>query len=125
MQPLNLPSCYFLVMMDSYSNIAAIMAEYPETVIFRRFDTLHANICLFLQADIARLERELDNIIQRTKESGAMNSAQSQPDLGADQGSTHGPEIPPEQEFREKMLEVERRLSSYCKFGTIHLRCPC
>jgi hypothetical protein len=124
-QPLNIPGCYFLIMMDGCSDIAAIMAEYPETVIFRRFDTLHAKVCLFLQAEIARLERELDNIIERTNDYVAMNSGRSQADLDADQGSTYGSETPLEQEYRAKVLEIEHRLSSYCKFGTIILRRSC
>jgi hypothetical protein len=49
----------------SYPRLSEFMGLWPEVAIFRRFGALNAQNLLFLQAEIAHLERELKNIRER------------------------------------------------------------
>lgn len=110
--------------MEGCTDIAAIMAKYPETVIVRRFDTLHTKLCLILQSEIARREQELDDDFEDTHESGTRDPSRSQVDLEADQGSTHMSEITSRQVCMEKALKTVDLLSSYCKLEPSPLEFP-
>ena len=49
----------------SYPRLSEFMGLWPEVAIFRRFGALNTQNLLFLQAEIAHLERELKNIRER------------------------------------------------------------
>lgn len=49
----------------SYPRLSEFMGLWPEVAIFRRFGALNAQNLLFLQAEIAHLERELKIIRER------------------------------------------------------------
>ena len=55
--------------MASYSGLAALMAAYPETMILRTFSELNKKNLLYYQAEIASLERELQEIEEEDRTS--------------------------------------------------------
>jgi hypothetical protein len=55
--------------MASYSGLAALMATYPETMILRTFSELNKKNLLYYQAEIAGLERELQEIEEEDRRS--------------------------------------------------------
>ena len=45
--------------MEGYAKLASLMGAYPEVAIFRRFSALNAQNLLYLQAELASLEKDL------------------------------------------------------------------
>jgi len=52
-----------------YHEIAELMARYPATAVFKRFGFLNALDILYLQAELARLEKELLEISRKNRDS--------------------------------------------------------
>ncbi|KAF4200565.1 hypothetical protein CNMCM8927_002827 [Aspergillus lentulus] len=56
---------------QGYDKLAAFLGSHPEFQYFRRFSTLNTKNLLYLQAELANLEQELQDIIQEDKELAA------------------------------------------------------
>ena len=56
--------------MDSYSGLAAFMANHPDIAIFRTFSKLNTKNLLYYQAEIALLEEELYRIEIEDRKAG-------------------------------------------------------
>lgn len=56
--------------MDSYSGLAAFMANHPDIAIFRTFSKLNTKNLLYYQAEIALLEEELNRIEIEDRKAG-------------------------------------------------------
>jgi hypothetical protein len=51
--------------MGTYSKLSAFMARYPEIAIFRTFADLNVKNILYYEAELAHLERELQEVEKR------------------------------------------------------------
>lgn len=56
------------MVLEGYDKLAVFLGSHPEFQYFRRFSTLNAKNLLYLQAELANLEQELNDIIQEDKE---------------------------------------------------------
>ncbi|KAF4177469.1 hypothetical protein CNMCM8694_002300 [Aspergillus lentulus] len=59
------------MVVEGYDKLAAFLGSHPEFQYFRRFSTLNTKNLLYLQAELANLEQELQDIIQEDKELAA------------------------------------------------------
>lgn len=55
--------------MGSYNKLSKFMGSWPEVAIFRRFGALNAQNLLFMQAELVRLEDELQSIREDDEQS--------------------------------------------------------
>lgn len=111
--------------------MAALMADYPESTIFRRFQRLRAKLNLFLQAELCSLEKELDNIVQEAMHPAQDSNAQTPPEnLDFEWKTIRSSQTPLAQDHRKKMEEIQQKLAMYGAYlksgnptGTSNLIC--
>jgi hypothetical protein len=105
--------------MAGYSEMATVMAENPESVVFRNFQALHARIILFLQADIVCAEEELDEIVEEAKREAAVDNDKLEmpPEEGLNVcwDTTRDRRTRLAREHWDKIKEIEAKLENYCK----------
>lgn len=65
---------------DGYAKIATLMAQVPETAVFRRFGELNARNLLYMQAELVALENKL----QRYSREDCMSREAHRQDYGLD-----------------------------------------
>ncbi|KAJ9494762.1 hypothetical protein LTR99_001826 [Exophiala xenobiotica] len=100
--------------MVRYSEIASLMADCPESVVFRRFQALSARINIFLQADLCNLEQELDEIVIRASQpSSSDKSMCNAEDLDVEWEIIHKSQTSLAREYRDKIAEAQRTLGTY------------
>jgi hypothetical protein len=78
----------------SYYTLAAFMAQYPDTAIFRTFSKLNKRNLLYLQAEIAVLEDQLHDVAEEDREDS------SRREYGADWRSLASEYLKNEEESR-------------------------
>src|SRR5438876_12461958 len=101
--------------MGSYPKLADLMAAYPEVMIFRAFSTLNARNLLYLQAELAYMEIELnevtkeDNACENTSRKAYGSSWKKLSDsINADDGDPIQWEL---------FLRIREKLAQYSQYG--------
>ncbi|PWY75031.1 hypothetical protein BO70DRAFT_431023 [Aspergillus heteromorphus CBS 117.55] len=94
--------------LQGYDKLAALMTVDPGSSIFRRFSKLNAKNLLYLQAELAYVQADLDDIIEEDMVSGSEEKANYPFSVWSLKGS---PEEQPAQWV--KVLEARRLLNEY------------
>lgn len=108
----------------SYPRLSEFMGLWPEVAIFRRFGALSAQNLLFLQAEIAHLERELQVVREREEkqedERGLLAQRSWYQLSQATADGEHSPQWAIIQEIRAKLSEYNAFLLQYQKLCALH-----
>lgn len=96
--------------MGSYNKLSKFMGSWPEVAIFRRFAALNAQNLLFLQAELVRLEDDLQCIREEDAQSTDLEKKQSHQSwrslvLAYKQGQCPNSQWAKVLEIREKLKE--------------------
>ena len=97
--------------MGSYNKLSKFMGSWPEVAIFRRFGALNAQNLLFLQAELVRLEDQLQSIREDDAQSADLEKKQSHQSwrslvLAHEQGDASTSQW-------QKVLEIRDKLKEY------------
>lgn len=100
--------------MGSYNKLSKFMSSWPEVAIFRRFGALNAQNLLFLQAELVRLEDQLQNIREDDAQSADLEKKLSHQSwrslvLAHEQGDASTSQW-------QKVLEIRDKLKEYSMF---------
>lgn len=113
----------------SYPRLSEFMGLWPEVAIFRRFGALNAQNLLFLQAEIAHLERELKNIRERDDRREDERGLLAQRSWFELSQATEDGEICSQwtviQEIRSKLSEYSKIMSSVPAYCNTYIPCRC
>lgn len=103
--------------MAGYDAVAERMAQYPEIAIFRRFRFLHAKTILLLQAELVLLEDELKLLTELGHEPDGCEDPSVPSELRVNKcwESSREEATPLARSHKEKVLEIRKTLSAYCK----------
>ncbi|BCS02718.1 uncharacterized protein AKAW2_60982S [Aspergillus luchuensis] len=96
---------------EGYDKLAAVMALDPGSCIFRRFAKLNAKNLLYLQAEVAYIEEDLQHIITEDKNSASPEKANYPYSVWELKESLHQKDEYPEQWM--KVLEARKLLNEY------------
>lgn len=99
---------------EGYDKLAAVMALDPGSCIFRRFAKLNAKNLLYLQAEVAYIEEDLQHIITEDKNSASPEKANYPYSVWELKESLHQKDEYPEQWM--KVLEARKLLNEYSMF---------
>ncbi|SLM38568.1 hypothetical protein LPUS_08827 [Lasallia pustulata] len=116
--------------MGSYNKLSKFMGSWPEVAIFRRFGALNAQNLLFLQAELVRLEDQLQSIREDDAQSADLEKKQSHQSwrslvLAHEQGDASTSQWQKVLEIRDKLKEYNAALLEYrelCKLQTPNQR---
>ena len=98
----------------SYPRLSEFMSLWPEVAIFRRFSALNTQNLLFLQAEIAHLERELTTIREREERRADVKGILAQRSwFELSQASEDGEDCPQ----WAVIQELRSKLTEYSMFG--------
>lgn len=100
--------------MGSYNKLSKFMGALPEVAIFRRFGALNAQNLLFLQAELVRLEDELQSIREDDAQSGDLEKKQSHQSWRS-LVLAHEQDKGANSQWR-KVLEIREKLKEYSTF---------
>ncbi len=105
----------------SYPRLSEFMGLWPEVAIFRRYGALNAQNLLFLQAEIAHLERELKGIREREEKREDERGLLAQRSWFELSQATEDGEYCPQwaviQEIRSKLSEYSKTAEVSCSLG--------
>ncbi|KAA6411901.1 MAG: hypothetical protein FRX48_04051 [Lasallia pustulata] len=104
--------------MGSYNKLSKFMSSWPEVAIFRRFGALNAQNLLFLQAELVRLEDQLQNIREDDAQSADLEKKLSHQSwrslvLAHEQGDASTSQWQKVLEIRDKLKEYNAALLEY------------
>lgn len=103
----------------SYPRLSEFMSLWPEVAIFRRFSALNTQNLLFLQAEIAHLERELCTIRKKEEQRADVKGLMAQRSwFELSQASEDGEDCPQ----WTVIQELRSKLTEYSMFGMLVLR---
>lgn len=102
--------------MGSYNKLSKFMGALPEVAIFRRFGALNAQNLLFLQAELVRLEDELQSIREDDAQSADLEKKQSHQSWRS-LVLAHEQDEGANSQWR-KVLEIRDKLKEYSTFPT-------
>lgn len=109
----------------SYPRLSEFMGLWPEVAIFRRFGALNAQNLLFLQAEIAHLERELQVIREREEKREDERGLLAQRSWFELSQATEDGEYCPQwaviQEIRSKLSEYSKTAECHSRVATTDL----
>ena len=100
--------------MEGYAKLASLMGAYPEVAIFRRFGALNAQNLLYLQAELASLEKDLWACAAEDNASNDPDRAVHSTDwYTLSQSVTGGSEKEGSGRQWQTVLEVRKKLKEY------------
>lgn len=111
----------------SYPRLSEFMGLWPEVAIFRRFGALNAQNLLFLQAEIAHLERELQVIREqeekREDERGLLAQRSWFELSQATEDGEYCPQWAVIQDIRSKLSEYSKKITSPTTLSRLTFGC--